>query len=216
MSAQAQQQHYFQPVPSFLELDATRAISREAAHATLPAAGLAAIAQAVLKIPGASAVQLCRVADSAVSNELGLRDLSLTGHKIHSGTRASAIGPVASSGVAWGELRIEFDIPSFEVETPVRFVTYVAQQIAGMLQRIYLREKQWALEQAVSRFRRSLATRKTVHRAAGILARAYELSERDAIAMLMQQSRDLSRPVDGIAQQIIASHRVVPGVSARR
>ena len=205
----------FQPVPSFLELDATRAISREAAHAPLAAAGLAGIAQTILKIPGARSVQF-RVADSPVSGELGLRDLCITTHKIHSGTRASAIASIVSDGVVWGELRIEFDIPAFEVETPVRFVTYVAQQIAGMLQRIYLREKQWALEQAVSRFRRSLATRKTVHRAAGILARAYQLSERDAIAMLLQQSRDSSRPVDGIAQQIIASHRVVPEVSARR
>jgi GAF domain-containing protein len=215
MSAPAQQ-HYYSPIPQFQELDTARAISREAARATLPALGLAAVAQRVLRIDGACAVHVCGTANFHAARELGLRDLTLASHGTHTGTRASAIAPISAGGSVWGELRIEFDIPSFAVESPVRFAIYVAQQIANMLQRIHLLEQAGVLEDAVGRLRRAMATRKTVHRAAGILARAYQLTEQAAIALLIQQSRDSSCPVRGIAEQIISSHRVVPGVSARR
>lgn len=212
MNAQAQRDSYPQPFPIFRELDATRAISREASCATAASVGVESIAALVLRVGGVRAVHISGTQRSDAFQELGLADFNRANGAAPVGTPASAIAPIASRRYIWGELRIEFDIPAFDFESPVRFATFIGQQMAGMLLRIHLAERGRALAQMVDRLRRVLTTRKAVHRAAGILARAYDLSEKEAIGLLIRQSRDASRPVGGIAEQIISSHRVVAGV----
>jgi AmiR/NasT family two-component response regulator len=50
----------------------------------------------------------------------------------------------------------------------------------------------------------------------GILAKAYALSEKDAVAWMMRESRESGRPVYRIAEKIISSHRVVDEHTPRR
>ena len=209
MSAQAQLDSLSQHITLYGELDAMRAISRDAALAKDAAGGLEEIAGSILRVAGIRAVQILPAAGAT-------EDRSRASQRGHSGTPAFAIAPIALSGCLWGEVRIEFDPTAFDLKSPVRFASYCGQQIAGMLRCIQLMERGRILEETVSGLRRTLATRKTAQRAAGILAQAYELSEKEALALLIQQSRESSRPVHCIAEQIISSHRVVVGLPARK
>jgi hypothetical protein len=116
---------------------------------------------------------------------------------------ASAIAPVKAGLHQWGQLRICFELSSEMSRSPLGFTRYLAQQIAGLLDRAALRYQRDNLRLQVSALARRLQTRKAVGRAIGLIARRDHVSPEAALARVAAVARRHRRSLLLTAQSVI-------------
>ena len=179
--------------PIYNELDATREISRLACRATDFEEGLEAISSVLLGVPG-----VWRVCIEAPQSWRFDRVGRTAGE-----ASASAVAPVEAGRGTWGKLRIHFEVRSEVGASPVRFVKFVAQQIAGLLDRLTLQRERDSCVEQISILRRRIETRKMLARASGLIARRDRISEAQALSAIATLARRNRRSLLLIAQSVI-------------
>jgi len=136
--------------PSFhrplAELDAVRQIGRLAATSINVKTGLDWIAGTALCVKG---VQTVQIAPSKPAVFLIGAPEPWQGPDSE-GQKATAVGSIKAGDQSWGELRIVFDIEAIEVESPVRFADFLAQQIGCMFSRLELVRRRDALRESIN------------------------------------------------------------------
>jgi hypothetical protein len=128
----------------------------------------------------------------------------------------SVSAPIASADAKWGELRIRFDLTKFEVESPVRFARFVAQQLSLVLARADAERRNHALRKQIDSLAADLDTRKFVQRAAGILGRQRGLPEARATAMLHHHAIQTGRDLRQVAEAVITAYSRNFAIGQRR
>jgi hypothetical protein len=181
------------------ELSATRGISRNAALATEILRGLESLAAAALLVGGIRCVEVDPVQELEEYAGAPLR-WTVAGKSVANGR---AVAEIAAGGIRWGELRLRFDAHGVELESPVRFATFFAQQIAGMLNRLALESQSKMLRRRLTRLTHRLQTRKLVQRASGILARMHGIPQSNAIRLLIRHSREKRSSLYCVSEGII-------------
>jgi hypothetical protein len=111
--------------------------------------------------------------------------------------------PVRANGVTWGGLRIHFDPALTALKISSGFTRFVAQQAALLLHRLSLLDEMQAHHRRLAVLRRRLETRKAVHRARGIVAKARGISESEALRVMKRQARVSRRSLLQLAQALI-------------
>jgi ANTAR domain len=181
------------------ELSTTHKISRNTAFATEIPRGLESLAGLVLSLRGIRAVELDPVPE--LQEYAGAPFIwTAPGKSVVNG---NAVAEIAAARIRWGQLRIRFNVHAIELESPVRFARFVAQQIAGMLNRLALQSQSKMLRQRLARLTHRLQTRKVVQRASGILARMHGIPQSEAIRLLIRHSRERASSLYSIAEGII-------------
>jgi len=199
MSALAQRAPlYSNPSHQLSELDATLEISRIAASNLDTIGHLDAIAGLVIKIGGVRQLEL-------TGEPIALFISPLAWGQSKAGPHASALAEVTAHGLKWGELRLSFDPHSAAIESPLRLAKFVAQQTAAILNRAAFLEEQHSWHEQIDRLRRIIARRKAIHKAKAILSRAKRISERDALTLLCQYSRESGKTLHQVAEAFIFS-----------
>lgn len=201
------QQDILSSVRDLGELDATREIGRRATSAIEIGDALEGIASLVLRMSGIRGVRIELAHDLARMAKTSLG----WGVENDPGPGGRAIEKIVVGGRYGGELRLDFDLRTLTVESPIRFTRFVAEQIAGMLHRWDLERRRDALVESVERLRSGLATRKAVERAKGILARSQDISESDALARLRRESRDSGLSLREVADSVISGEASLTG-----
>ena len=199
MSALLQSPNLFRSLRRVSEQEAIFAIGRLALRAVDAASGLEALASVALRLSGLHGVEV-----SLHSTEGNVDVLEWHDSKAPA-PRGSATGLMAANSREWGRLRILFEPRIKSVECPLRFARILAQQAAVMLNRMELTASKEAASAAVRRLQERLERRKAVSRAAGILARARNLSHEQALSHFLQQARESKRPLLPLARTLILS-----------
>jgi hypothetical protein len=135
------------------ELAATQEVSRITSGALRYREALGDIFSVVLAIPG-----VWRVSMEAQPELAEWLTLDRTGRP-PTGQWGSAIAPLEAGLHQWGEFRICFELSSNVSRSPLRFAKYLAQQIAGLLDRTALRDQRDLLRLRISALRRWSRTR---------------------------------------------------------
>jgi hypothetical protein len=199
MSALLQSPNLFRSLRRVSEQEAIFAIGRLALRAVDAASGLEALASVALRLSGLHGVEV-----SLHSSEGNVDVLEWHDSKAPA-PRGSATGLIAANSREWGRLRILFEPRIKSVECPLRFARILAQQAAVMLNRMELTASKEAASAAVRRLQERLERRKAVSRAAGILARARNLSHEQALSHFLKQARESKRPLLPLARTLILS-----------
>jgi ANTAR domain len=201
MSALAQPPDLYSSPVQKTELQVMRNISTVTSAGSELEQGLEAIAASVLQLQSIVRIRIepiPGVVQPLVSAEWG-----------HPGAhpRGTATAEIESSGCSWGRLKIDFDLPPNGIENPLRFTRFAAGQIARWLNERELSARRDALRRRVERLRERLATRKRVQRAMGILVQTRNLSEAEALLLLVKYSRESRRSLSQVAEAIILSEQ---------
>ncbi|MBV8071831.1 MAG: ANTAR domain-containing protein [Acidobacteriaceae bacterium] len=175
------------------ESEVLRDIGRIAWSAPRIEHGLEEIASAVFRLPGMHVLEL-HVETMPVFTKAAYGACRTSG---------SAVEAVQANGLTWGTLRIYFDPALAQVETPLRFTRFVAQQIALLLDRLSLLREIEMQHRRLAHLKRRLETRKAVHRAAGVLAQARDIPDADALRIIIQEARRSRRTLLHLAQALI-------------
>lgn len=199
MSALLQSPNLFRSLRRMSEQEAVIAIGRLALQSVDAASGLEALASVALRLSGLHGVEV-RLRDLGGKVEI----LEWHGSK-EPAPRGSATGMIAANSREWGKLRILFEPRIKSVECPLRFARVLAQQVAVMLNRVELLATNEAASAAIRRLQERLDRRKAVSRAAGILARARNLSHEQALLQFLRQARESRRPLLPLARTLILS-----------
>lgn len=179
-------------------LAATREISRVTSSATRYDRGIEAILSILLSVPG-----VCRVVIEAPPDLAEPLNFDRIG-RAAVGASGSAVAQIEAAHRSWGQLRIFFELISEFGTNPVRLTQYAAQQIAGMLERLWLLHQRKVLHRQITTLKRRLDTRKAVARAIGLIGRSENNVSREAsLAQLAALARRHHRTLLPIAQSII-------------
>jgi hypothetical protein len=197
MSALLQSPNLFRSLRRVSEPEAITTIGRLALSAVDAASGLESLASVALRLSSLHGVEMT----------LNFADGNVETFEWHdskeSAPRGSATGLIAANAREWGRLRILFEPRIQSVECPLRFARVLAQHAALMLNRLELDAHNEARAAAVSRLQERLDTRKAVSRAAGILASTQNLSEQQAVSLLIQAARESRWTLLRLARTVI-------------
>lgn len=182
------------------ELAATLKISRNAALATDIMGGLESVSATALSLKGIGTIRLDPVLELEQYAGGPLSWMVSGGERAANG---SAVADIAAGGIRWGELRLSFDVQTVQLESPVRFTKFLAQQIAGMLYRLALQTQNSVLHQRLTQQHRRLQTRKLVQRASSILARMHGIPQPDALELLIHHSRKKRSSLYRVSEGIV-------------
>jgi Xaa-Pro aminopeptidase len=110
---------------------------------------------------------------------------------------------VEAGGRSWGRLHLYFEPRIQTVESPLRFARFLGQQAALLLNRFALEDQYDAQLATLDRLKDRLNTRIAVHRATGILAELRGVTDKEALALLIQYARQSRRTLLSLADAII-------------
>lgn len=129
------------------------------------------------------------------------RDIKQAGHEVveEPKARGSGIDVVA----AWEQLGPDAVVSADVVVLPVEMATFL------------LRERERLLK-AVVRLEHALEARKVIERAKGLLMEQYGLKEAEAYARMRQLAMDKRKPLQEIAEMVLALAGLEPGERGRR
>jgi len=212
MSALLQSPNLFRSLRRVSEQEAITAIGRLALAGADAASGLESLASIALRLNSLHGVEITLNSGSAEAETFEWHNSQAPA------PRGSATGLIAANSREWGRLRILFEPRIQSVECPLRFARLIAQHVAMMLNRLELTARNKAVSAQVSRLQARLDTRKAVSRATGILASARNLSEQQALAILLQQARESRRSPLQLARTVILGREIghLEPVSLRR
>ncbi|MFB3779376.1 MAG: GAF domain-containing protein [Bryobacteraceae bacterium] len=112
--------------------------------------------------------------------------------------------PLVSAGEVIGVINVHHREARQHTAEEIALMTFVAEQLAGVIARRRLEEENQRLQQETQEMKRQLETRKIVERAKGLLQQKRGLSEEDAYLHLRNESRRQRRPMRALAEEIIA------------
>jgi hypothetical protein len=202
MSAFAQQSILIRSQRPLSEVELLRSVSSQTWNATDEEDAFVAIATAILRAPGISGF---RFEPSPHLPHLPIHETSKPGGQK---SWAWAVSPANANGQSWGHVRIFFD-PNLaqKLESPVRLAKFVGQQIGILLHRLSLQReivRQTAHLEALNRITRR---RKIISRAAAVLAGEREVSEREAISLMVSYARENRQNLLTIAESLIFGYK---------
>ena len=181
MSALAHEHNLFSPKHRFSEPNATYEVSRIASSATDRNTALDEIAAVLLHTGGITHLEI-----ESASEALSYKARRGGRNKL---PQQSVPAEVAANGRHWGRLQLYFDSRAGSFENAARFAAFLAQQIAGMLNRFALVADRDRYTRSVAALHNRLTTYKLVQRAKGIVAERQNNSEHDALRFLLSYSR---------------------------
>lgn len=197
MSALLQSPNLFRSLRRISEQEAIATMGRLALTVQDAAGGLESLASVALRLSGLHGVEMTIDTGHNKPQIFEWHDSKAPA------PRGSATGLMVAQARDWGRLRILFEPRIKSVECPLRFARVLAQQAALMLNRIELQARMKAANAAVRRLQERIDTRKAVSRAAGILARLKEVSDEQALLLLMYQARQSRSALLPLARTII-------------
>ena len=203
MSASAQQNTFSLRFQRRLtELDLLRAVSNITWTADHEESALAAIAAAVLNLPGLTGFRFEPQVEAA-RNLLHLPIYEASKPR-SSGPSASAVSAACANGQTYGQLRIFFDPnSSLKLESPVRLAKFIGQQIGLLLHRIALRREHQRHSAHLAAIERAIRRRKAIRRAAVILATQRNVSEAEATSFMVSYARRNHRTLFEISEALV-------------
>ncbi len=201
MSALLQSPNLFRSLRRVNEPEAIMKIGRLSLTSADAASGLEALASVALRVSGVHGVEV-----SLNAAEAGGSVETMEWHDSKApAPRGSATGLIAANSRDWGRLRILFEPRMKSLECPLRFARVLAQHVALMLNRLEVSAGNKASKAAVHRLQERLETRKAVSRAAGILAKASNLTHERAVLLLLHQARKTRKSPLALARTMILS-----------
>jgi ANTAR domain len=204
MSALLQYESFYRRFDRLTDLEATREISRIVHTATTGTEGLEALAASVLGVAG---IQDMKIEDGALLAIFGAR--AWPAHAACPGAPA-ILALAEANGFHWGRLRLTVD-PSARPEAARSLARFLGQQLALLLNRLDLiRQREIHLAQ-LRRLSQRLATRKKLHRASGLVARARGVSNHQALQILVHHARKSRRTLDRVAETVILGYEAPLG-----
>jgi hypothetical protein len=183
MSALPQPDSFYKQSNRLTEAEALQEIGRIAHTAISAPKGLQAIAEAALWVPGVHSV---KIEDGA---PLTARNKSHT-----------TLVTIEANGRSWGRLRL-----TTTGEAP-RSASFLAQQVALLFDRLDLIRRHDVLRAQAKRLSERLETRKNLHRAAGLVARARGVSDRAALQILVAHARTSRRSLNRVAETVLLGY----------
>ena len=200
MSALAPQQQIFISARRLNELEATREISRVASSSREEEVILEAIGSLALKVSGVIGIHVVKIVEtnSYFSNP------ALWNTPVGKFV-GSTVADLTSDGQKWGELRLYFDLKSDSLESPLRFVRFLAQQIEGVLDKSRLEIQGEQFRKQIQILRSIVARRKAIHRAKALIANTRNISDQEALRTMCSLSRESGRTLHQIAEAFIFS-----------
>lgn len=183
MSALPQPDSFYRQSNRLSEPEALQEIGRIAHTAGSAPKGLQAIAEAALWIPGIHRVKLDDGAPLTASNK----------------SRTTLV-TIEANGRSWGQLRL-----TTTGEAP-RSASFLGQQVALLFNRLELIRRHDALRAQAKRLSERLETRKNLHRAAGLVARARGVSDRAALQILIGHARTSRRSLNRVAETVLLGY----------
>jgi hypothetical protein len=183
MSALPQPDSFYRQSNRLTEPEALQEIGRIAHTAVSASKGLQAIAEAALWIPGVHSV---KVEDGAPLT---------AGNKSH-----TTLVTIEANGRSWGRLRL-----TTNGEAP-RSASFLAQQVALLFNRLDLIRRHQVLRAQAKRLSERLETRKNLHRAAGLVARARGVSDRAALQLLVGHARASRHSLNRVAETVLLGY----------
>jgi uncharacterized small protein (DUF1192 family) len=187
MSATAFFERSLAKIEIFSELEVLRDISRIAAATTDPKAALRDITHVLLRVPGICGIEVDGLTTISPRDSTHRHGLAVAGMK---GDR---------------KLKLHFDLRQHALDRPWRLARFVANHMDAVLTRWELEERRTALKQEIERIGEIVARRKAIHRARAILCKSNQISERAALMLLREYSRNQKRSLHAIADAIIIS-----------
>lgn len=197
MSALLQSPNLFRSLRRVSEQEAIATMGRLALTAQDAAGGLESLAGVALRLSGLHGVEMTIDTGHNQPQVFEWHDSKAPA------PRGAATGLIVAQARDWGRLRILFEPRIKSVECPLRFARVLAQQAALMLNRLELQACKQVATAAVRRLQERIDTRKAVSRAAGILARLNQLSDEQALLLLMYQARKSKTTLLPLARTII-------------
>jgi hypothetical protein len=191
MSALPQPDSFYRQSKRPTEPETLQEIGRIAHTAVDPLKGLQAIAEAALRIPG---VRGLKVEDGPLLTAFG--PIASGSH----GTSHTTSVTVEANGRSWGQLRLT---TTGEARS---FADFLGQQVALLLNRLDLIRRHDALRAQAKRLSARLETRKNLHRAGGLVARARGISDRAALQLLVTHARKSRRSLNRIAEAVLLGY----------
>jgi hypothetical protein len=199
MSALLQYESFYRRLDRLTDLEATREIGRIAQTAANETDGLEALAATVLDVTG---MHDMKIEDGALVEIFGAR--AWPARAACAGARAILV-PVQANGFLWGHLHLTVDPHAGSL------ARFLGEQLALLLHRLYLiRQREIHLAQ-LKRLSQRLETRKKIHRAGGLVARARGVSNRQALQILVHHARKSRRTLDHVAETVILGYEAPLG-----
>lgn len=199
MSALAQQSRFYSFTPRRIsEAELLRVIGHITWTASDEEPALAAVAAAVVQMQGLVAFRFEPFEDLP---HLPIYELSTPQS---SNTNASALAQVTANGRTYGQIRIFFDPHSLQLlESPVRLTRFIGQQTGILLHRLELQRERKAHISRLETIDRVIRRRKTIHRAAVVLAQQRRISESEGISLMVRYGRQNRQSLLQIAESLI-------------
>jgi len=194
MSALHQPDSFYRQSKRLTEPEALQEIGRIAHTAVSALKGLQAIAETALWIPG---VHTVKVEDGALLAAFGPLAWPAGGSR---STSLTALVTVEANGRSWGRLRLA------ATEEMRSFTVFLGQQTALLLNRLDLIRRHDTLRAQAKRLSERLETRKNLHRAAGLVARARGVSDRAALQLLVNHARKSRRSLNRVAETVLLGY----------
>ncbi len=201
MSALAQRTILSQQRLAPSELEAIFEISRRASLAIELNQALDSVAEVALWVEG---VRMIRV-EAGEELALAAGDRLVWGTPARTREYGCAIWEINAAGWKWGNLRLHFDLRNCSLENPLNFCRFVAEQMAGVLNRLALLGQREMINQQSGRLAARLARRKAVERAKGILSEMHNIPESESLKLLIEISRGSRRDLRHVAQTVISA-----------
>ena len=202
MSAAVQYRNFYVPsVRAISELELLRGIGSLTWSGSEIKRSLESLASLLLRFEGITAFRF--------EPQESHHHLPLFERSVDAGTyaTANAVAAVAANSFHFGQARIFFHPDLTQTtESPLRLVRFVGQQLAILLHRIELqheKNRQLASQFAMNRL---LRRRKLLHRAAAIFAEQREVSDKEALSLLVQYARRNRRKLLDIAEALLVGH----------
>jgi hypothetical protein len=174
------------------EVEAIRLIGKIAHQAVSEEKTIREIAAAALRVPGVSGIRFESGQLPPVESIKPGQTLSI-----------SAVADVKSQEAEFGQLRLFFDPHSHAIESPLRFVRFLAQQAGSAFSRLALLRQLDQHAVRLNTIRRRLQRRKLVPRAAGVFAQQRGLTQSEGLATLVHYARSSRRPLLEVAEAIL-------------
>jgi hypothetical protein len=174
------------------EAEASRLIGRIAQQEASEEKTIRDMAAAALRIPGVLGIRF-------ESGHLPSVESIKPGQTL----TTSAVAPVRSQDAEFGQLRLFFDPHSYAIESPLRFVRFLAQQAGSAFSRLAYRRELAQHAVQLNTLSRRLLRRKLVPRAAGVFAQQRGLTHSEGLATLVRYARSSRRPLLDVAEAIL-------------
>jgi hypothetical protein len=194
MSALPQPDSFYRQSKRLTETEVSQEIGRIVHAAVSLPSGLQAIAEAALWIPG---IYTVKIEDGALLTAFGALTWPAGGGR---GKTHTTLVTVAANGRSWGRLRLMTTGESRD------FPAFLGQQIALLLNRLDLIRRHDTLRAQAKRLSERLETRKNLHRAGGLVARARRISDRAALQLLVTHARKSRRSLNRIAEAVLLGY----------